>query len=68
MKAETGRFTLTPHVGQTLSTAKRHLASSEVDAIARRRSRRTEISTVSSTHVTLGEALARQRERERLGA
>ena len=68
MKTEPGRFTLTTQVGRTLSVAKHHVACSEVDAIARRRSRRdAEATAHANSHVSLGEALARQRQRETLG-
>ena len=68
MKTQPGRFTLTTQVGRTLSVVKQQVACSEVDAIARRRARRdAEAATHSTSHVSLGEALARQRQREALG-
>jgi hypothetical protein len=68
MKTESGRFTLATQAGRTFSVVRQHLACSEVDAIARRRARRdAEATAHANSHVSLGEALARQREREALG-
>ncbi|NOS82949.1 MAG: hypothetical protein HOP32_15350 [Nitrospira sp.] len=67
MKTESGRFTLTTQVGRARSVVKQQVACSEVDDIARRRARRTSETATDSTHVSLSEAMARQRQREVLG-
>lgn len=62
MQTEPGRFAVSTQASRTLLVAKRQVASSEIDAIARRRARReSDVTTPSTTHVSLSEAFARQR-------
>ena len=67
MHTDSGRFTLAAKAVRTCSNVKQRIACSEVDAIARRRARRTSETATYSTHVSLSEAMARQRQREVLG-
>jgi hypothetical protein len=65
MQTEPGRFAVSTQASRTLLVAKRQVASSEIDAIARRRARReSDVTTPSTTHVSLSEAFARQRQRD----
>ena len=65
MKNEPGRFTLPTEVSRRLSMAKGPVASTVIDDITRRRERRT--AAQSHSHVSLGEAIARQRQRDAQG-
>lgn len=62
MQTEPGRFAVSTQASRTLLVAKRQVASSEIDAIARRRE--SDVTTPSTTHVSLSEAFARQRQRD----
>lgn len=67
MKTEMGRFPLTTSTQQALTSARRQEASSEIDAITRRRTRRQSDTSQNGTHESLSEAIARHRQREHPG-
>ncbi|MDP3599214.1 MAG: hypothetical protein Q8S75_19690 [Nitrospirota bacterium] len=64
MKSEMGRFRLTPGTRQALTSAQHRHASSEIDAITRRRTRRQIVTAPTATHESLADAFARQRRRD----
>lgn len=69
MHTDSGRFRLAALTVRTCVDLKQRLACSEVDAIAKRRSQRDVDAHASvSTHVSLHEAIARQRQRDALKA
>lgn len=59
MRHEAGRFPLLTHVAQTLTQVRTTARCREVDAITRRLNR-----SPATTHESLAEALARQRQRQ----
>lgn len=65
MRNEPGRFNLPTAVSRRLLMAKGPVTSTVIDDIARRRERRT--TSQADSHVSLGEAIARQRQRETQG-